>query len=476
MRKYQQVIEMIHRQIDANALPPGSRAPSIREMSERTGFSAVTVQHAYVELEGDGVLVAKPRSGFYVSEDLRRLSKFPLENRDSGPAAPLCSVETALFDLCRDLEMGNIVQFGSMAISQDLLPHGALANIYLQVARSQFHAASRLSHSQGHPELREAIAKRISLQGRAVHSDEIVVTGSVQRSLTTTLEAITVPGDNIVVESPSHPAVFCAARKCGLNMIEIYSHPTFGVSPDQFEHLLSHNVIRACLLNPSKHFPTGISYSSDALANILRIVRQHRVQLIDFNLYGDLVYPQKADRSLFAIDDASDTIEIGSFRGILGERFALSWIVSSRMTAKVSEANFYGDPICGLDALQQAIARYILRRGHVRQMRSTRQLLDARVRRGLGLISQLFPEECAVSRPDGGYMCWVRGPSSYDSISAARWLKTYNVSIAPGPLFSLTRSFRNHFALNLSFDWDVAGIERLKLIRDSLRMRTETAQ
>ena len=62
---------------------------------------------------------------------------------------------------------------------------------------------------------------------------------------------------------------------------------------------------------------------------------------------------------------------------------------------------------------------------------------------GLSPISQKFPAHCAVSRPTGGHLCWVRGPKGFDSGVAAKQYVKHGIIFAPGPMFSVTRSFGN---------------------------------
>jgi DNA-binding transcriptional MocR family regulator len=47
----------------------------------------------------------------------------------------------------------------------------------------------------------------------------------------------------------------------GSQGLEVYSHPSHGVDPEQFEYLLRNQDIKACVLVPTHHYPTGISYS-----------------------------------------------------------------------------------------------------------------------------------------------------------------------------------------------------------------------
>ncbi|WP_245501853.1 winged helix-turn-helix domain-containing protein, partial [Mesorhizobium sp. M2A.F.Ca.ET.039.01.1.1] len=66
MRRYEFVVDLIKRRIRTGTLRVGDRLPSVRQLSDDTGYSPMTVHHAYELLEAEGVCEARPRSGFYV--------------------------------------------------------------------------------------------------------------------------------------------------------------------------------------------------------------------------------------------------------------------------------------------------------------------------------------------------------------------------------------------------------------------------
>ena len=66
--KYDQVSRYINELIEKGDLKPGDKAPSLRKLSKQLGVSIATITQSYVNLEDQGVLTAKPQSGFYVND------------------------------------------------------------------------------------------------------------------------------------------------------------------------------------------------------------------------------------------------------------------------------------------------------------------------------------------------------------------------------------------------------------------------
>src|SRR5262245_51735449 len=63
---YHQLAEQIHEMIRAGTLRAGDRVPSVRSLSQQQNVSVSTVLQAYQRLEDNGVIEARPQSGYYV--------------------------------------------------------------------------------------------------------------------------------------------------------------------------------------------------------------------------------------------------------------------------------------------------------------------------------------------------------------------------------------------------------------------------
>ena len=63
---YQQVIDFVEHQEKIGALRAGDKLPSLRKLSRQFEISVPTVKQAYVELERQGTISARPQSGYYL--------------------------------------------------------------------------------------------------------------------------------------------------------------------------------------------------------------------------------------------------------------------------------------------------------------------------------------------------------------------------------------------------------------------------
>lgn len=473
LHRYQEVVHLIQQWIDTGILKVGERLPSIRQMSVKTGYSPVTIHHSYGILESEGFLKAHPRSGFYVAEGAARLADFAPERRDFHPPARPEAGAPPLYALMAAWRHRRLESFGSAQVSPDLLPLRELGIHFQRALREEIRRPGDCVPPEGDPMLRDFIAKRAAHRGAAVRGEDVVITPDANCALGLCLYAATKPGDVVLIESPSYFPLFTALRRRQLQVLEIYSHPTTGIDPDQFDYLLGHNRVSACILMPVHHFPTGVTYADETMRRVVEIATRHRTPIIENDAYGELTQGLRRASSFKRFDTDDFVMQCGSFADTLGPRYGLGWIISDRYRTQVLEQSFMDGGQTGDVVLQHAIAQYMHQHSYDRHLRRMRDTIATRMRRGLTLISQHFPRSCSLSRPSGGFMCWLRGPSSFDSLPVAIDALEEDISILPGSLFSVTGSFRNFAGLNLSFPWDSAREAKVMRLAEYVACRQE---
>ena len=65
---YEQIRAQVSTFVAAGSLVPGSRLPSVRQLAADLGLAAGTVARAYRELEADGIVETRRRTGTHVVE------------------------------------------------------------------------------------------------------------------------------------------------------------------------------------------------------------------------------------------------------------------------------------------------------------------------------------------------------------------------------------------------------------------------
>src|SRR5450755_2866379 len=89
---YLRIAGGIEKMIGEETLKIGDKLPSVRVLSEEYGISMGTAFQAYYHLEGKGLVEARPKSGYYVRFNFRRMPALP-RMADTGTVASEVSVE-----------------------------------------------------------------------------------------------------------------------------------------------------------------------------------------------------------------------------------------------------------------------------------------------------------------------------------------------------------------------------------------------
>ncbi len=103
---------------------------------------------------------------------------------------------------------------------------------------------------------------------------------------------------------------------------------------------------------------------------------------------------------------------------------------------------------------QAAIADYLQHGDYDRHLRRLRYALQEQQAALLDAVARHLPAETRVTHPAGGYFLWLELPERVDSLALFQLALAQGISLAPGPIFSPTRRFRNCVRLNYGHPWD----------------------
>lgn len=67
---YMQIAERITLSVISGEYPPGTQIPSVRQLALEAAVNPNTVQHAFTELESEGIIISKGTVGRYVTDDI----------------------------------------------------------------------------------------------------------------------------------------------------------------------------------------------------------------------------------------------------------------------------------------------------------------------------------------------------------------------------------------------------------------------
>ncbi|MDN7865638.1 PLP-dependent aminotransferase family protein [Burkholderia multivorans] len=454
MKRYAALAQTIADSIRRGDLAPGERIPTVRAACRAYRVSPSTVFRAYYQLESEGLIVARPRSGYFVANlDASRLRSTldPLRK----PAAAPHVAETALCRLLDSLKHGDVVPLGSAFANYSLFPMSSLWR-YVQSATRNMDRVTMLSGlPPGEDGLRRQIALRYLTAGAALPMDEIIVTTGALDALMLSLQALTRPGEVVAIERPAFPAALQAVQRLHLKAVEIPVDPHTGLDLDALAEALDTHPVRACWFMTSLHNPTGATLSDERKRALIELLAAHRVPLIEDDVYGELQFGPTPARPAKVYDDSGLVLHCGSFSKCLAPGFRIGWVAAGRYARQIRQANCMGTPSADVPA-QLAISSYLRHGGYDRFLRKLRRNLAAHQAQMVAAVHAYFPQGTEVVAPGGGYFLWIELPKRVDALRLFGAALENGISIAPGPIFSATGGFRRYVRLNYGRPWTPA--------------------
>lgn len=453
MKRYESLAEDIARSIRDGLLRPGQRLPSVRQTSARRKVSPATVFQAYYLLEARGLIRSRPRSGYYVADDARPLPPEPERASQPADGARPVDVSELVFEVLESAMVHDVVPLGSAFPSPLLYPLDKLGRAMAGAAQSLDPWSTVDDLTPGKVQLRRQIALRYLIAGVQVSADEIVITNGALEALNLCLQAVTRPGDTVVVESPCFYAALQALERHGLHALEVPTHPREGIDLDALAQAIERHRPAACWLMTSFQNPLGCTLPDEKKRALVDLLDRHDIPLIEDDVYAELYFGERRPPPAKAFDRGGRVLHCGSFSKSLAPGYRVGWVAPGRYRREIAHHKLTFSLATSAPS-QLGLAVYLEKGGYERHLRRLRKTLERQQQEYMGAIARHFPEGTRMTRPQGGYFLWVELPSQVDALALHRQALAQGISLAPGPMFSASRAFRHCIRLNYGHPLD----------------------
>jgi DNA-binding transcriptional MocR family regulator len=459
---YLQVAEGLEKMIGEEILKIGDKLPSVRMLSEEYGISMGTAFQAYYHLEGKGLIEARPKSGYYVRFNLRRMPGLPRIS-EPEPMTSEVSVQEMITAVFNNISSSDLINFSIAAPPTSLLPTAKLNKSLMHAMRASSHHGIQYEHIQGNRELRRQIAKQAFNWGGKISEEEIVVTAGCMEALVMCLKAVTQPGDTVAIENPTYFGIFQVAELLGLKVLEIAADPLTGVDPGHLETLLDQFPVKACVFVPNFSNPLGSCMPEDKKQALVELITRRQIPLIEDDIYGELYFGRHRPKTCKTFDKEGWVLHCSSLSKSLAPGYRIGWILPGRFTEKVVRTKMM-HTVTGTTITQQAIAHFLSIGRYEYHLKKLRKALHTQCLRYLQGIMQHFPANTKVSRPQGGFVLWVELDKKLNAYHLYQEALKHQISVAPGQLFSARAQFGNCLRISYARPWDEEVEEGLKTL------------
>jgi DNA-binding transcriptional MocR family regulator len=474
MKRYEALAEEIADSIRTGVMKTGDRLPSVRQASMSRNVSPSTVFEAYYLLEARGLIRARERSGYYVTAGSQKLPPEPEITAHADTRTRTVDVSELVFEVLESIKSRDVTPFGSAFPDPTLFPLQRLAKSMASTIQKMDPWSTLEDLAFGNANLRRQIALRYLSDGLHIQPDEIVITNGAMEALNLCLAAVARPGDSVIIESPAFYGALQALERAGLRAIEVPTHPRQGIDLAVLAEVLERNRPKACWLMTNFQNPLGSLMPDDRKRELVEMLTRFDVPLIEDDVYGELYFGNRRPVSAKEFDTKGLVMHCSSFSKCLAPGYRIGWAAAGRYTQSVARCKMT-TTLAASAPTQAALADYLSKGGydkHLRQLRNTFADYQSAYMQAVG---KYFPAGTRSTRPDGGYFLWIELPNAIDTLELHRQAISLGISIAPGPMFSAQRGFRNCMRLNYGHPWNERTEEALKVLGKLIQAKQRAA-
>jgi len=447
---YQRIAHQLAEDIRRGVYRPGERVPSVRKMSMQLNVSHATVLQAYANLEDQGMIRARPQSGFYVHHTPALTAPTPDIAQVERPT--LVTRSSIINQVLSESRRDGLIPLGAAVPHVDYLPARALHQQLAKITRFQSQRAFSYMFSPGYEPLRRQVAIRMRDAGVVVGPDEVVITHGCVDALQMSLRVLTKPGDLIAAESPSYYGLLQLADLLGLKVIEIPCDPDTGLSLEALHLAASQWPIKALVLTARLSNPLGGSVPDARQKQLLKLAANFDIQVVEDDIYGELLFDAGSIKALKSNDRDGRVIYCSSFSKTISPGVRIGWIIPGRYREEIQRLQtFSTHSACSVT--QMGVAAYLENGGYDRHLRYIRHEYRKNLSAFQLAVQRYFPEGTQLTRPTGGFILWVSLPARVNTQELHVQALERGISIAPGLIFSNTEQFNHCVRLNCALPW-----------------------
>ena len=470
MTLYHAIASKIREHIQAGIYPVGTRLPGVRRLSQQFGVSVATIVQAQRQLENSGLIVARSRSGYYVSVNAVLPAAIPAPSQPELKPTPVTG-QALVLQLAQATSRPGFVQLGAAVPDTAFLPMRAFQRSMTKVARLHGMRAANYAFPPGLPELQQQIVRRLYLFGSHASAKHILVTNGCQEALWLALQTVAQAGDIIAIESPTFYGLLQVIEALGMKALEIPTDPQTGISLPALELALEQWPVKACVLMPNFSNPLGSLMPDTHKQQLVQLAKRHQLVLIEDDIYGDLGFRPERPRTLHSFDSSGENvIYCASFSKTIAQGLRIGWMVVPERYFARAEYLKYVTNLAAPTLPQLAIADFLEHGGYERYLRQVRNRYAQQVSWFTQAIHAYFPPQTKVTQPQGGFVLWIELAQPLDTLQLTQAMLERKISIAPGQIFSASQKYRHCLRLSCAQVWTPALENAVKTLGQHCQM------
>lgn len=422
------IVETLSQRLANGLYRIGERLPSIRRAAQEHGVSKNTMADAYDRLVAQGLLQARPGSGYYVS---RR------ELPQTSPAPPHLAAAVDLVSLLREqLDRHYEVRPGdgrppaSWTEGSELRRHFAGRGIAGSSADDFGYG-----HARGFEPLRDRL--RLMLMERSITAkpDGLLLTHGANHAMDLIIRHFLQPGDTVLVDEPGYYPLFAKLALAKVNMIGV-PRRVDGPDPGEFELKLARHRPKLFFTQSQAHNPTGGSLAPSVAFSLLQAAEKWGVLIVENDAFADIVPPESP--RLAALDQLNRVIYIGTFSKTLSASLRCGFLSAHpSLVAPLTDMAIL-TTVATSDFVERFVFGLIQSGQYLRHLRRLRARVEAANEKAVDALDQAGLD-VHPSRVPGFYL-WAEFRRPLNELDLFQAAVRQSIFLAPGSMFSPQRT------------------------------------
>jgi len=180
---------------------------------------------------------------------------------------------------------------------------------------------------------------------------------------------------------------------------------------------------------PTVHNPTGSILTLERRHHLLELARQYDVAVYEDECYADLVWDETRPPSLYALDQDSRVVHIGTFSKTIAPALRVGYVVADwsmlgQLLAVKTDA--------GSGALEQMLLAEYCNEHFQPHVSALNRTLKGKLDCLTEALDREFGSAAHYVNPPGGIFLWVRLPAEVDTSALAVAAAKEGIAINPG--------------------------------------------
>jgi GntR family transcriptional regulator / MocR family aminotransferase len=404
-------------------LRPGDRLPGSRDLAAAAGVHRNTILAAYDELVAEGWLETAPGRGTFVA---RAIVEARGRGASRGEAARAIQRRAGYaLPTAPQVYRPPTLPRGTLDLSSGvpdlrLVPATAIGRAYRRALTRHAQALLRYGDPEGHPELRQALARLLAAtRALPVDGDEVFIARGSQMALSLVARALVRPGDVVAVEGIGYRPAWEAFRAAGARVVPVPVDGS-GLQIDALAAQHARTPLRAVYVTPHHQYPTTVTLTAPRRLQLMALATNERLAVVEDDYDHEFHYEGRPVLPLASADPSRLVVYIGTLSKVLAPCLRLGFIVAppdviERITAIRSLLDIQGDL-----TMEAAIAE-LIEEGELQRHVARARRVYAERRHALGdALRRELGEAVAFTIPNGGMALWVRFTTPVD---VERWAR-----------------------------------------------------